>query len=316
MAVRDLPEQTLVLDSGTLNACVVGIGPPILLLHGLTGSWRYWYATIEALRDRFTVIAPDLPGMGASPPLVGEYSLERIVELLHQACESIGKGPACVVGHSLGGALAVELAARYPGSVRSLVLAAPAGFVHARNERLAFLLPLLHVPLRWLPRWERVAATRPRLRRAVLFSLMPGPGALTPYDALCLLRGAARTTQLREALRAAVGADVRVQATALTIPVDVLWGDHDACVAVHGAQAVAALVPQSRVHLWHGVGHMQMLERPAEFVELVVQSASASRTASSGDDARMSPSSAGPTSTTTRLPSLRASAISESVPQP
>lgn len=224
MAVRDLPEQTLVLDSGTLNACVVGIGPPILLLHGLTGSWRYWYATIEALRDRFTVIAPDLPGMGASPPLVGEYSLERIVELLHQACESIGKGPACVVGHSLGGALAVELAARYPGSVRSLVLAAPAGFVHARNERLAFLLPLLHVPLRWLPRWERVAATRPRLRRAVLFSLMPGPGALTPYDALCLLRGAARTTQLREALRAAVGADVRVQATALTIPVDVLWG--------------------------------------------------------------------------------------------
>src|SRR5262249_47796059 len=161
--------------------------------------------------------APDLPGMGGSPPLDAPYRLQRVADLLAGACAWLGAGPVCVVGHSFGGALAVELAARRGEAGRAPLPAPPGRLLPALPQRAASLRAALRAPLRWRPRWERLAAKRRRVRRAVLVSLTPDAGELSPDDALCLLRGAARTTQLREALSATVRADVRRQAARLTL---------------------------------------------------------------------------------------------------
>jgi pimeloyl-ACP methyl ester carboxylesterase len=267
--VRGLEERRVDLDGGRVNACVAGDGPPVLLLHGLAGSWRYWYRTVEALSDRHTVIAPDLPGFGHSSPLAGAYTADRLAALLHDACVALGAGQATVVGHSFGGSVALALATRRPQTVGALLLAAPTGIVPAYMERLAFLLPAVHAPLRWLPRWERQAATRRQARRALFSTIVPDGATITPYDALLLLRGASRATQLRPGIAAAVRAEGRADAARLRIPVQVIWGDRDRCVPLRGAGELARLVPHADVRIWHGVGHMPMLERPAEFADAV-----------------------------------------------
>ncbi|HEY1335647.1 MAG TPA: alpha/beta fold hydrolase, partial [Myxococcaceae bacterium] len=106
-----------------------GSGPPVLLVHGLGGSANGWVRVLRALgRDFSAVHAIDLPGNGFSPlPGPGPLTLEQHLAVLHAYCREVVKAPAFVVGNSLGGALAVLLAALHPGDVLALGLVAPAG---------------------------------------------------------------------------------------------------------------------------------------------------------------------------------------------
>ncbi len=107
----------------------VGIGPPVLLVHGLGGSANGWVRILRGLaRDFSAVHALDLPGNGFSPlPASGPLTLEQQLEVLHTFCREVVKTPAFVVGNSLGGALSVILASVHPEDVAALALVAPAG---------------------------------------------------------------------------------------------------------------------------------------------------------------------------------------------
>lgn len=98
-----------------------GSGPPVLLLHGLGGSWRYWRRGLDGLRAHHTLYLPDLLGFGRSPKPWGDYSLSKHVEALTPLLES-DNGAMTVVGHSMGAIVALGLFARYPTRVRRLVL--------------------------------------------------------------------------------------------------------------------------------------------------------------------------------------------------
>jgi pimeloyl-ACP methyl ester carboxylesterase len=102
-----------------------GAGPPLVLLHGFTGSWRIWELVLPALERRHDVLAPTLAGHAGGPPLTGERSHDTVPDAIEQAMDAAGFTTAHLVGNSLGGYVALRLAAR--GRAESVVALAPAG---------------------------------------------------------------------------------------------------------------------------------------------------------------------------------------------
>src|SRR5438128_10991330 len=120
-----MPEITLrggEVDGLSLNYDVAGRGPAVVLVHGLGGFGASWRDTIDALATRATVFAVDLPGFGRSAKPRTTYRLGYFARALHGFLEGLGVGQASLVGHSLGGAVAVTYALTHPSRVERLAL--------------------------------------------------------------------------------------------------------------------------------------------------------------------------------------------------
>ncbi len=132
-------EQVLVLNGAAYHVRRWGAGPPLLLLHGFTGAAQNWAHIAAALAAHHTVIAPDLLGHGASaaPAEAHRYALERAADDLAALLAVSGAAPADVLGYSMGGRLALGLAALHPSSVRRLVLESASPGLDTSAEREA-----------------------------------------------------------------------------------------------------------------------------------------------------------------------------------
>jgi len=146
------PRQDVELSNGILSlrhaVPVEGTGAePAMFVHGLGGSSANWTDLMAHLRDGLDSIAPDLPGFGWSPPpRDGDYSLRRTATTLAElVTERFGGTPVHLVGNSMGGAIAVQLAARYPALVRSLTLVSPA-LPKRGLRRTSVHLPVIATP--------------------------------------------------------------------------------------------------------------------------------------------------------------------------
>ncbi|GAC1336748.1 MAG: hypothetical protein NVSMB29_00050 [Candidatus Dormibacteria bacterium] len=171
---------------GTLNVrCLGHAGPPVVLLHGMCGSQRYWGAAFDTLAERCRLIVPDLLGFGASPkPLTG-YGPDHPAHAVAACLSEAGVDePAIVVGHSMGTLVALALLDRHPGLVDSVVAIAPpiyqsrsdaVGHIRAMNAMIRLLAfdPPARLPCGWMcAHRERAASLAPFLRPE-----MPGPVA-------------------------------------------------------------------------------------------------------------------------------------------
>jgi len=214
----------------------VGTGPPLILLHGLAGSARWWSRNVPALSQSFRVITIDLPGFGASPR--GQrLALEGIVDQLAGTMDDLGIERASVIGHSMGGLIAGGLAAERPDRVERLILVNAAFLSLARGSVRSVTGPA--TTLRW---------TAPSLLPVLVADgLRSGPVRLTDAS-LQLLR-----------------ADWREKLPRIEAPTLVIWGEHDRiCPLAIGEQIVAA-VPGSRLVVVEGAAHNPMWERSDRF---------------------------------------------------
>src|SRR5579885_537849 len=122
---------TFYLEAGPLD------GPPLMFIHGFGGTARNFTLNIGPLAEAgFRVITPELWGMGRSAKPRGRYSLDHWVDQLVGLMDGLGIQRAAVMGHSMGGAVAVRLARRHPERVTRLALVAPLGFGGKRDVRL------------------------------------------------------------------------------------------------------------------------------------------------------------------------------------
>jgi pimeloyl-ACP methyl ester carboxylesterase len=262
------------------SAVLAGLAGPVdpqaaatvLLVHGLgQNAHRDWAPTVQALVDAggYRVLVLDLPGFGASPPTGQGYAFAALDQVLLQVLDQAAPGGAVhVVGHSLGGAVALHLAHRQPGRVASLVLVDAAGvllkpvFVHelARqglprvgispvDRLLGFVEDRVNGLQSWLllgndDRYDFVPwlVRHPDVRQALL-------GGLVQVDAALGLVEHDFSAALRE-----------VQA-----PTTVIWGEHDRVAPLRTGQVLAARLPNARLQVVPGAGHTPMLEQPAEF---------------------------------------------------
>lgn len=166
-----------------------GSGEPVLLLHGFTGTWHHWRPLLEPLAARYEVIAPTLAGHDGGPPYPPDCDITftQGADSLEQHLDELGVDSAHIVGNSMGGALALELAKR--GRARTVVALAPAGGWtdgDGETRRLArFFARQLWITKAMAPRLPRIMS-RPRARRLALRDAMRRGEKLTPSEALDL----------------------------------------------------------------------------------------------------------------------------------
>ena len=255
-------------DGLALNYLAEGRGPTVVLVHGLGGFAASWRRTAEALAARGTVYAIDLPGFGRSAKPRARYGLEFFADALHGFLVALGLGPASLVGHSLGGAVAVTYALKHPARVDRLALLGV--LVPGFSYRLAPALRVLAV--RGLGEALALGGCRPVYRAALArcfhrpvheeldFLIDCDYAARTAWDArlayLATLRGVRAEFEERgPAYRRALGT--------LDVPVLMIHGRQDPVVpAAHCAELAAAL-PRARTRWLEACGHFPQLEHAA-----------------------------------------------------
>ncbi len=234
-----------------------GEGPPLLLVHGLGGAAWNFSELAPRLHGRRLII-PDLPGHGASSPLPAP-TLTGFADVLAEILEE----PVDVVGHSMGGVVALRLAERHPSLVRRLVLAATAGISSStRMAELTIALIGIVKPGRIAGRRvDRVARSR-RLRRFVFGSFeVANPDLLTERAVHGFLRGPTLHTDALGAGLALVADDPRQDLDRVRCPVLVLWGARDRQVPLEdGFEYARRLGAPLRVIA--DCGHLLIGERP------------------------------------------------------
>lgn len=251
-----------------------GSGQPVVLLHGIGRSLEDWSEQFDRLDGHFDLVAVDLPGFGWSDPLPAGTTLAGLASSLPPVFELLGlAGPVHVVGNSLGGAVAMRLAANRPELVRSLVLANSAGFgsevtiglrvLAIRPIRRRLLRPNRRAAARAVRNLfvDPAVATQDRIDLAYAIASRPDRAdtMLAIADELGTFRGIRR--QWREELLTAVERH--------RIPTLVLWGERDAVLPASHLRAVAAVLPHAETHLLPSAGHMPQIERADEFADLV-----------------------------------------------
>ncbi len=220
-------------------------GPPLVLLHGLAGSHRWWRYVIPQFARHRRVVIPELVGFGGSRPAPRQPDMREMAQIIDDWLVANDLGRIDLVGHSMGGEIAIHLAASRPERIRRLVLVAAAG---VPREISASAAARLATELARLRAWGR----RTFVATIAADSLRAGP--FTLY----------RT------LRHLLADDVRPLLPLVVQPTLVVWGEHDPVTPLRDAHVLRNSLPLGRLFVVAGASHNVMADRPDEFVRVVV----------------------------------------------
>ncbi len=254
----------------------VGTGPETLvLIHGMAGSSEAWREVIPQLSRRYRVVAPDLLGHGKSDKPRGDYSLGAFAAWLRDLLDELGVTQATIVGHSLGGGVAMQFVYQHPDYCQRLVLISSGGL----GPDVGWTLRLLSAPGAELilpiiapqPVLDAGNKVRSWFDRAGIRS----PRGAEMWRAYSSLSDARTRQAFLRTLRSVV--DYRGQAvSALSklhvtsdLPSMTIWGDRDNIIPVDHAHAVHALRQGNRLEVLPGVGHFPQVECPTEVIDLI-----------------------------------------------
>lgn len=251
------------IGDGAIAYTTAGSGEPLLLIHGLGGTRRTWDHVLDSFAASHTVIAPDLPGHGESDAPAGDYSLGALAASLRDLLVILGHSSATLVGHSLGGGIALRFAYQFPERIDRLALISSGGLGLQVSPMLrAATLPGALAVVAGL-----ALIPRPLTRRALSAVSAVAPGLLAPADAHPLAEDLHRLTHTRQRqtfIRTArTVINWRGQSINATphlkqltdLPVLLAWGSHDRTIPPHHHRAVADLLTAPHLLEIDGAGH-------------------------------------------------------------
>jgi pimeloyl-ACP methyl ester carboxylesterase len=271
-----LPTFTVSLHGDDFHYVKVGRGPVVVLIHGILGSRRDWEQLVSLLEQDFTVIAPDLLGHGDSAKPRGDYTLGGHAGRLRDLLDLLGVRRATLVGHSLGGGVAMQFAWLFPERCERLVLVSSGGLGRDINPILRaptlpgaeWVLPLISAP--WLlRRGELLAETLGRL------GLRSGPDLQELWRGYVSLGDAEVRRAFLATIRTVVdpgGQTVSAleRLPAMTgIPTLLVWGARDRLIPVAHGIAAQQAIPGSRLEVFEKAGHSPHLSDPSRFAALL-----------------------------------------------
>ena len=238
-----------------------GSGPNLVFIHGSgpgASGWSNFRQNIPAFSAAgYRTIAPDLIGYGdSSKPSGIDYTLDLFTDTFHEALLGVGVKRATLIGNSLGGGVAIQLALRYPESVDRLILMSP-GCVEERE--VYFAMPGI---AKMVGDFTSPDFTEDDQRR-LLSNLVYDPAVIT--DALVKERYRVARTQSKDVLARMRTPNLADRLGELTMPILGFWGENDQFLPVSGAHRFTQACPDCSFIIFSRVGHWVMVERTAEF---------------------------------------------------
>lgn len=267
--------KTVTLHGHPVTYAEAGSGPVLLLIHGMAGNFRNWEAVMELLARNHTVIAPDLPGHGESGPGGGDYSIGAMATALRDLLLALGHDRATLVGHSLGGGIAMQFVYQFPEMVERIVLVSSGGL----GRDVSLVLRAAALPGADL--FIGATAGVGQLAGGALGRGLSAVGLRPSADIAEVARGyasladAERRAAFLATLRSTIGTrGQRVDASdrlylAEALPVLIVWGERDPIIPVQHGENAHQAIPGSRLEVFEGIGHLPQLEAPAHFVAAV-----------------------------------------------
>lgn len=246
-----------------------GTGKPLLLIHGLGGSWHEWAPVLDLLAAEREVIAPDLPGFGETPPLVGEVSIATLADAVTSFMAEHNLTGVAVAGVSMGARLVLELARR--GVVGATVSLDPGGFWKGWERGYFYATIAASVRLVRLlqPVMPRITASP--VGRTVLFAqLSARPWRIPAELALTEMRTFAASPSFNELLRRLAFGPMQQGTDSTPGPVVIGWGRKDRLCFPRQAQRAMERFPAARLHWFAGSGHFPQWDVPAETARLIL----------------------------------------------
>jgi pimeloyl-ACP methyl ester carboxylesterase len=273
----DIPVREIELHGHCVTYREVGQGPVLLLIHGVTGNMCTWDAVLPWLAERYTVVTPDLLGHGLSAKPRGDYSLGAFASGIRDLLGALGHFKATVVGHSLGGGIAMQMAYQFPERCERLVLVSSGGLGQDVSIALrAATLPgsELVLPLIAHNRIIEAGRTLGRVLGSVGLGLSPdtaevarGYASLSDPEARSAFVQTMRAVLDHGGQR--VSAHDRLYLTR-TMPSMLIWGERDRIIpAAHGRLAHEAM-PGSRLEIYPEAGHFPHVKHPRRFARALI----------------------------------------------
>ncbi len=250
-----------------------GSGPPLVCLHGFLETWRTWELVLPELERHHDVLAPTLPGHAGGPPIAGAVDDALVPDAIERAMDAAGWHTAHLVGNSLGGYAALQLAAR--GRARSVVAFAPAGGWAADDaswrELLAFQATMRDQAAAAAPQADAIVASpegRRRATRLITASFEHISAELLAHQML----GVARCEGAEPMIEYAMREGYRLDAESITCPVRIVWGTDDMLLPWPSAAARFRddWLPHADWVELEGVGHCPQLDVPLEAAQLIL----------------------------------------------
>ena len=255
-----------------------GSGPPLLLLHGIANSSETWERVAPLLSERFTLIAPDLLGHGDSATPRGDYSLGAHASGARDVVTALGHERVTVVGHSLGGGIAMQFAYQFPERAERLVLVSSGGLGREVHLVLrAASLPGADYVLPALTSRRLVGIGREVGSLLGRVGLQPSGDLGILAKGFAALDNAGSRQAFLHTVRAViepggqrVSASERLALAAL-LPTLIVWGERDSIIPVAHGEAAHEAMPGSRFDVFAGAGHMPHDDEPVRFAEVLTE---------------------------------------------
>jgi pimeloyl-ACP methyl ester carboxylesterase len=268
-----LPLQEVSVHGHRVGFRIAGEGPLIVLLHGITSTSDVWLQAMGRLAERYTVVAPDLLGHGRSAKPRGDYSLGAYASGGRDLLGVLGFERGTVVGHSLGGGIALQFAYQFPEYCERLVLVSSGGLGKEVHPLLrAAALPGAELVLPLIIRDWVIGAGSAVAGFLGGFGFSAGPDLAEAARGYASLADRGAREAFLHTLRAVVDLEgQRVSATdrlylAQRLPTLLIWGTNDPIIPIAHGRAAQERIPESRLVEIPGAGHWPQLDDPDRFV--------------------------------------------------
>ncbi len=242
--MKKIESKTITVDGLDVNYYTAGQGEPLVVIHGGGGDARTWWNNIAELAEKYTVYAPDLPGYGGSQPLDGDYFIPELSEFVDRFARGLGLEKFHLVGHSLGGGVALDYALKSPHKIKKLVLVSSL----CLGREIAFWVRLLSIPALLRLLGSAVMGVFKGIKWVIKTLLIPVE-FIIPLSPASVIIGGSITTFKEQTLVLAN------RLSEVVMPTLLVWGAKDPIVPVRHAYAAARVIPDCQVKVFEKRGH-------------------------------------------------------------
>ncbi len=250
--------KTIKVDGRDVHYYTAGTGEPVVVIHGGGGDARTWSHNITELAGKYTVYAPDLPGYGGSQALTGKYYIPELSDFVDRFASALGLEKFNLMGHSLGGGVALNYALKFPQKISKLVLVSSL----CLGRDIAFWVRLLSIPALLKSLGSIVTGVFKLITWAIKVLLLPIE-FIVPLSPAAMIVGGSISTFKEQTLVLAN------RLSDLVMPTLVVWGGRDPVVPVRHAYAAAQVIPDCQVKVFRKRGHNVHRDELKQFSSII-----------------------------------------------